>query len=81
MITRLDVLAGRRAALVEEIGVERERMAQALDSLRTQAALAGVGMLATRVLGRTRWFRWLAAAAAVASIALPLAARQFAGRR
>jgi hypothetical protein len=81
MKTRLAAIARRRAALLHEIEGERERVAATLDGLRTQLALAGVGLLAGRLLRRSRWMRLLAAAAAVASVTLPVAARLLAARR
>lgn len=81
MTSRQDQLARRRERLVQEIGDERERLARTLDRLRQQAALAGLGVLATRLLGRSRWFRWLAAATAAAAVAFPLASRLWAARR
>lgn len=81
MNARLDGIARRRALLVQEIASERERMAQTLGSLRAQLAIAGIGLLATRLLRRSRWFRLLSAAAAVASVALPAVARLLAARR
>ena len=84
MITRLDSIVQRRAALVQEIAAEREGMAALVDSLRTQFAVAGLGLLATRVLRRSRWFRVLTGAGAVIAAVLPfmarLAARLFHGR-
>ena len=81
MNARLDGIARRRALLVQEIAGERERMAQTLSTLRAQVALAGVGLLATRLLRRSRWFRLLSSAAAVFSVALPVVARLLAARR
>jgi len=81
MIGRLESLAGRRAVLVAEIGLEREAMAQALVAARNQLALAGLGLLAVRLLRRSRWFRVLSAGAAMASVVLPVAARLLAARR
>jgi hypothetical protein len=78
---RLDAIARRRELLVQQIADEREAMAQALSSLRAQAAIAGVGLLATRLLRRTRWFRALSSIAAVASLALPVVSRLLAARR
>jgi hypothetical protein len=78
---RLDGVAQRRELLVQEIAGERERMARTLSSLRAQVAIAGAGLLATRLLRRTRWFGLLSSIAAVASIALPVVARLVAARR
>lgn len=81
MNARLAAIARRRADLVEEIALERDELAQVLLQVRTQIALAGVVMLATRLLRRSRWLRLLGAAGAVLAAALPLVARAFANRR
>ncbi|HKB54463.1 MAG TPA: hypothetical protein VKD22_10710 [Ramlibacter sp.] len=81
MITRLDAIVHRRTALVQEIADERDRMATLADSLRTQFAIAGLGLLATRVLRRSRWFRILSGAGAVMAAVLPFMARLVARRR
>jgi hypothetical protein len=81
MNVRLDAIGRRRVLLLQEITGERERTAQTLSSLRSQVALAGVGILAARLLRRSRWFRLFSAAAAVASVALPVVARLLAARR
>jgi hypothetical protein len=81
MIARLESCARRRAVLVAEIELEREAMAQALVAAGKQVALAGLGLLAVRLLRRNRWFRMLSAGAAMASLALPVAARLLAARR
>lgn len=81
MIARLRAITLRRAALIDEIGGERDRMTALIDSLRTQIAIAGLGLLAGRLLRRTHWLRMLAAGGTVIAAALPLLARLFAGRR
>jgi hypothetical protein len=77
MNERLAAIARRRAALAEEIAAERDELAQVLLQVRTQIAFAGVVMLATRLLRRSRWLRLLGAAGAVVAAALPLVARAF----
>jgi hypothetical protein len=64
-------------ALVDEIAAQRDDLAQLLLEVRTQMALAGVVMLASRLLRRSRWLRLLGAAGAVLVTALPLLARAF----
>lgn len=81
MNTRLQLMAQRRAALVREIALERDRSAALAAELRTQLALAGLALLAGRLLRRSRWARLLAAGSAVAAGILPLAARWLATRR
>lgn len=81
MNTRLQVIVHRREALVREIALERDRSAALLAELRTQLALAGLALLAGRLLRRSRWPRVLAAGSAVAAGILPLAARWLATRR
>jgi hypothetical protein len=81
MNARLAAIARRRVDLVEEIAAQRDELAQVLLQVRTQIALAGVLMLATRLLRRSRWLRLLGAAGAVAAAALPLVARAFPTRR
>jgi len=78
MNTRRHAIAQRRAALVREIALERERTAALLGELRTQLALAGLGLVAGRLLGRSRWLRLLALGSAAA---IPLVARFLAARR
>jgi hypothetical protein len=75
MIARLPALANRRAALVDEMAQERERMAALIDGVRTQLAIAGLGLLAARLLRRSRWLRLLAGGGAVLAAAVPLLAR------
>jgi hypothetical protein len=77
MNERLAAIARRRAALAEEIAAERDELAHVLLQVRTQIAFAGVVMLATRLLRRSRWLRLLGAAGAVVAAALPLVARAF----
>jgi hypothetical protein len=77
MNERLAAIARRRAALAEEIAAERDELAHVLLHVRTQIAFAGVVMLATRLLRRSRWLRLLGAAGAVVAAALPLVARAF----
>jgi hypothetical protein len=81
MNARLAAIARRRVDLVEEIAAQRDELAQVLLQVRKQIALAGVLMLATRLLRRSRWLRLLGAAGAVAAAALPLVARAFPTRR
>ena len=81
MIARLASCARRRAELVAEIELQREATAQALAGAGKQVALAGLGLLAIRLLRRTPWFRRLSAGAAIASVVLPIAARLLAARR
>jgi hypothetical protein len=77
MNERLAAIARRRVALVDEIAAQRDDLAQLLLEVRTQMALAGVVMLASRLLRRSRWLRMLGAAGAVLVTALPLLARAF----
>jgi hypothetical protein len=77
MNERLAAIARRRVALVDEIAAQRDDLAQLLLEVRTQMALAGVVMLASRLLRRSRWLRLLGAAGAVLVTALPLLARAF----
>jgi hypothetical protein len=77
MNERLAAIARRRAALAEEIAAERDELAHVLLQVRTQIAFAGVVMLATLLLRRSRWLRLLGAAGAVLVTALPLLARAF----
>ncbi|NKE65763.1 hypothetical protein RAMLITH_08000 [Ramlibacter sp. RBP-2] len=81
MNTRLQAIVRRRAALVREIALQRDRSAALLAQLRTQLALAGVALVAGRLLRRSRWARLLALGSAVAGGLLPLAARWLAARR
>ena len=81
MNTRLQAIAQRRAALVREIAIQRDRSAAQLAELRTQLALAGLALVAARLLRRSRWPRLRAAGSAVATAILPLAARWLAARR
>jgi hypothetical protein len=81
MKSRFAAIAQRRLALVEEIGLERERMAAALEGLRKQVAMAGLGLLASRLLGRSRWLRLAAVAAMAVSAAGPLLVRFLSTRR
>jgi hypothetical protein len=77
MNERLAAIARRRVALVDEIAAQRDDLAQLLLEVRTQMALAGVVMLASRLLRRSRWLPLLGAAGAVLVTALPLLARAF----
>ena len=52
MNTRLQAIAQRRAALVREIAIQRDRSAAQLAELRTQLALAGLALVAARLLRR-----------------------------
>lgn len=81
MNTRLQAIVQRRAALVREIALERDRSAARLAELRTQLALAGLALLAGRLLRRSRWARLLALGSAIATGILPLATRWLASRR
>ncbi|HEY0883796.1 MAG TPA: hypothetical protein VGE20_00855 [Ramlibacter sp.] len=81
MNARLQAIVQRRAALVREIALERDRSAALLAELRTQLALAGLALIAGRLLRRSRWARRLALVSAVAAGVLPLAARWLAARR
>lgn len=81
MNTRLDAIARRQAVLIDEIAGERDRMTSLIDGLRTQVAIAGLGLLAGRLLRRSRWLRMLAAGGAVVAAALPLLAGLLAKRR
>lgn len=81
MNARLQVIAQRRAALVREIALHRDRTAAQVAELRTQLALAGLALLAGRLLRRSRWARILALGSAVAAGVAPLAARWLAARR
>jgi hypothetical protein len=81
MITRIDVLAQRRAELIGDIAAQRDRTAAVIATLRTQLAIASVGLLASRLLRRTGWLPRLAIAAAAAAATLPIVARLVAARR
>lgn len=81
MISRLEALAQRRAALVQDIAAQRDDVGAAVDTMRTQLAIASLGLVATRLVRRGGWLPRLAAVAAVVSIALPLASRMLAARR
>lgn len=78
MNTRRQAIAQRRAALVREIALERGRTAVLLDELRTQLALAGLGLVAGRLLSRSGWPRLLALGCAAV---IPLVTRFLAARR
>ena len=75
MIPRLAALAQRRVALLDEMAQERDRIAGLAATIGTQVAIAGLGLVATRLLRRSRWLRLLAGAGAVLAAALPLVAR------
>jgi hypothetical protein len=79
--TRLAALSQRRAALVEEIAAERDRMSALVASLRTQFAIAGLALLAGRLMRRSRWLRLLATGGAALAAVLPLLARLVPARR
>lgn len=81
MNTRLQLIVQRRAALVREIALERDRSAALLAEVRSQLALAGLALVAGRLLRRSRWARLLALGSAVAAGILPLVARWLAARR
>ena len=81
MKSHFAAIAQRRLALVDEIALERERMAAALDDLRKQVAMVGVGLLVSRLLGRSRWLRLAAVGAMAVSAAGPLLARFLSSRR
>jgi hypothetical protein len=72
---RLAAIADRRAALLDEMALERERVAALVDGLRTQLAIAGLGLLAARLVRRSRWLRLLAGGGAVIAAVVPLLAR------
>jgi hypothetical protein len=79
--TRLAALSQRRAALVEEIAAERDRMSALVTGLRTQLAIAGLALLAGRLMRRSRWLRLLATGGAALAAVLPLLARLVPARR
>lgn len=81
MNARLHAIERRRVVLVREIALERDRSAALLAELRTQLALAGLALLAGRLLRRSRWARLLALGSAVATGIVPLATRWLASRR
>lgn len=81
MNTRLAEIARLRAALVDEIAVHRDRMAEVVVQLRNGFALAGVAMLAARLLRRSRWLRLLTVGGAVLAAALPLLRRAIPSQR
>jgi hypothetical protein len=81
MNARQAALSRRRAVLVGEIDAQRDAMAEVFVQLRTQLALAGLAMLAARLLRRSRWLRLLTAGGAVLVAALPLLARLLPDRR
>jgi hypothetical protein len=75
MNARLAAISRRRNALVDEIAEHRDRMAEVIVQLRTRFALAGVAMLAARLMRRSRWLRLFAVGGAVLAAALPLLRR------
>jgi hypothetical protein len=75
MIPRLAALTARRAALLEEMAQERDGMGELLGAVRTQLAIAGLGLMAGRLLRRSRWLRLLAGGSALFAAALPVVAR------
>lgn len=81
MNSPFDAIARRRALLVDEIGLERERMAVTLQSLRKQMAIASLGLMVSQFVGRSRWLRIAALAAVAVSMSGTVLARLFAARR
>ena len=80
MISRIEAIARRRAVLVDEIEIERGRLAMTLDTVGRQLALATMGIMVGRLLGRSRWLRIAAVCASALSMAGPLLARFFPAR-
>lgn len=81
MNSPFDAIARRRAVLVDEIGLERERMAVTLQSLRKQMAMASLGLMVSQFVGRSRWLRIATLAAVAVSMSGTVLARLFAARR
>ncbi len=65
----------RRAALLQEIGGERELMALTVQSLRKDLALASLGFTAGQLLGRKGWLRIAGVTVLALTLVRSLAAR------
>ncbi len=76
MKARLRAIAYRRATLCAEIGQQRSMLGEVAASLRNDVALAGLGLLASRLATRHRWLRRaLLIGGAAAMVARHVAAR------
>lgn len=76
MKSRLRAIGSRRAALRAEIDAERAMLGEHLADLRNDVALAGLGLLASRLAARHRWVRRALVFGGVAAVAV----RHFAAR-
>jgi len=81
MRSPFDAIARRRSQLVEEIGLERIRVAITLQSLRKELALASLGLMVSQLIGRHRWLRIAGLAGLAISLSGPVLAYFFPGRR
>jgi hypothetical protein len=72
---RLHAIAYRRAMLRAEIEQQRAALREALAAARTDLALAGLGLIAGRVLVRRPWLRALVLGGLAAFAARRLATR------
>ena len=81
MKSRFEAIALRRAALVDEIELERDRMAGLLQVVSKQIAMVSVGFALSQLLGRSRWIRWAALAGTALSAVVPVLARILGSRR
>jgi hypothetical protein len=75
MRSHFDAIARRRSQLVEEIALERIRVAITLENLRKEMALAGLGLMASHFIGRHRWLRIAAMGVLAVALSGPLLAR------
>jgi len=66
-----DAIAQRRSLLIEEIALERIRVAITLQNLRKEVAIASLGLMVSHLIGRHRWLR----IAALGSLAVALSGR------
>ena len=76
MKARLRAIASRRAALCAQIDDERAIVRELLTDVRADVALAGLGLLASRLAARHRWLRRALLVGGVAAMAV----RHFAAR-
>ncbi len=72
---------GDAPQLVEEIGLERIRVAITLQSLRKEMAIASLGLMVSQFIGRKRWLRIASLVALAVSLGRPLLAHFFPARR
>lgn len=75
MNPRLETIARRRGQLIAEIAGERVQLRVALGAVRQRAALAGLGLMAGRLVARYPWMRLLAVAGFAAYAARHVLAR------